>query len=62
MKVAIIGAGSVVFCKTLALDLLATPGLPEVEFALMAPSRRRTPHVPVDPALAIVSRFKELGE
>jgi len=25
-KVAIIGAGSIVFCKTLILDILATPG------------------------------------
>lgn len=60
MKVAIIGAGSIVFCKTLALDSLAPPDLPEVEFALMAPSRRRTPHVPIDPVLAIVARFQEL--
>ena len=44
-KVAIIGAGSIVFCKTLILDMLATPGLEDTEFALMAPSTRRTPHV-----------------
>ena len=44
-KVAIIGAGSIVFCKTLILDILATPGLEDTEFALMAPSTRRTPHV-----------------
>jgi alpha-galactosidase len=44
-KVAIIGAGSIVFCKTLILDMLATRGLEDTEFALMAPSRRRTPHV-----------------
>ncbi len=37
-KVAIIGAGSIVFCKTLMLDILATPGLEDTEFALMAPS------------------------
>lgn len=43
-KVAIIGAGSIVFCKTLILDILATPGLQNTEFALMAPSTRRTPH------------------
>jgi len=54
MKIAIIGAGSVVFCKTLVLDVLATPGLEETEFALMAPSRRRTPHV-----LAYVQRLIE---
>lgn len=44
-KVAIIGAGSIVFCKTLILDILATPGLEDTEFALMAPSTRRTPYV-----------------
>jgi len=44
-KVAIIGAGSIVFCKTLMLDILATDGLEDTEFSLMAPSRRRTPHV-----------------
>jgi len=44
-KVAIIGAGSVVFCKTLMLDIMATPGLEDTEFALMAPSKRRTPQV-----------------
>ncbi|MBN1580823.1 MAG: alpha-galactosidase [Anaerolineae bacterium] len=44
-KVAIIGAGSIVFCKTLVLDILATPGLQNTEFALMAPSTRRTPYV-----------------
>ena len=44
-KVAIIGAGSVVFCKTLMLDIMATPGLEDTEFALMAPSTRRTPQV-----------------
>ncbi len=44
-KVAIIGAGSIVFCKTLIQDILATPGLEDTEFALMAPSTRRTPHV-----------------
>lgn len=45
MKVAIIGAGSIVFCKTLLLDILATPGLEGTEFALMAPSTRRTSQV-----------------
>lgn len=44
-KIAIIGAGSVVFCKTLILDLLATPGLDDLQFALMAPSTRKTSHV-----------------
>lgn len=34
-KVAIIGAGSVIFCKTLILDILATPGLENTEVALM---------------------------
>ncbi len=44
-KVAIIGAGSIVFCKTLILDILATPGLEKTEFALMAPSTTRTSQV-----------------
>jgi len=34
-KIAMIGAGSVVFCKTLLSDILATPALAESEFALM---------------------------
>jgi len=44
-KVAIIGAGSIVFCKTLMLDIMATEGLEDTEFALMAPSTKRTPQV-----------------
>ncbi|NLG24560.1 MAG: alpha-glucosidase/alpha-galactosidase, partial [Clostridiales bacterium] len=44
-KIAIIGAGSIVFCKTLILDILATPGMEDTEFALMAPSTRRTAYV-----------------
>jgi len=44
-KVAIIGAGSIVFCKTLMLDILATDGLEDTEFALMAPSTARTSQV-----------------
>ena len=39
-KIAIIGAGSIVFCKTLVLDLLNS-GLEDLEFCLMAPSTRR---------------------
>jgi len=35
VKVAMIGAGSVVFCKTLMSDMLATPALADGEFALM---------------------------
>lgn len=44
-KIAIIGAGSVIFCKTLILDILATPALKDTEFALMAPSTRKTSQV-----------------
>jgi alpha-galactosidase len=44
-KVAIIGAGSVVFCQTLMEDIMATPGLEGTEFALMAPSTKRTGQV-----------------
>ena len=40
-KVAIIGAGSVVFCKTLMNDFLATPALAGSEYALMAPTHTR---------------------
>lgn len=42
MKVAIIGAGSLVFCKTLILDIMQIEGLGRVEFSLMAPSTRHT--------------------
>ena len=34
-KIAMIGAGSVVFCKTLMNDMMATPALADSEFALM---------------------------
>jgi len=34
-KIAMIGAGSVVFCKTLMSDIIATPALADSEFALM---------------------------
>lgn len=44
-RIAIIGAGSVVFCKTLLLDIMATEGLQSSQFALMAPSTRRTSQV-----------------
>ena len=44
-QVTIVGAGSIVFCKTLMLDILATPGLEDTECVLMAPSTRRTPQV-----------------
>jgi alpha-galactosidase len=35
MKIAMIGAGSVVFCKTLLSDIMAAPALTDSEFALM---------------------------
>jgi alpha-galactosidase len=44
-KIAIIGAGSIVFSKTLLLDILATKSLQDLEICLMAPSTRRTPKV-----------------
>ncbi len=34
-KIAMIGAGSIVFCKTLMMDILATPALRNSEFRLM---------------------------
>jgi alpha-galactosidase len=40
-KVAMIGAGSLVFCKTIMSDFLATPALKGSEYRLMAPSHRR---------------------
>jgi alpha-galactosidase len=45
IKVAIIGAGSVVFCKTLMLDIMAIPNIGDIEFALMAPTTKRTNYV-----------------
>lgn len=44
-KISIIGAGSIVFCKTLILDIMATPSLEDTEFCLMAPSTARTSQV-----------------
>ena len=35
-KIAMIGAGSIVFCKTLLMDILATPALRNSEFRLMS--------------------------
>lgn len=35
-KIAMIGAGSIVFCKTLIMDILATPALRNSEFRLMS--------------------------
>jgi len=35
-KIAMIGAGSIVFCKTLMMDILATPALRDSEFSLMS--------------------------
>ena len=40
-KIAMIGAGSVVFCKTLISDILATPALVDTEFALMSPTETK---------------------
>ena len=34
-KIAMLGAGSIVFCKTLMSDILATEALADSEFALM---------------------------
>ncbi len=41
VKIAMIGAGSVVFCKTLISDILATPALRDSQFALMAPTETK---------------------
>ncbi len=40
-KIAMIGAGSVVFCKTLMNDIMATPSLADSEFALMSPTESK---------------------
>lgn len=40
-KIAMIGAGSVVFCKTLMSDIMATPALADSEFALMSPTETK---------------------
>jgi alpha-galactosidase len=40
-KIAMIGAGSVVFCKTLIHDILATPSLRDSTFALMSPTETK---------------------
>lgn len=40
-KVAIIGAGSIIFCKTLMNDFLSTPALAGSEYSLMALSHKR---------------------
>ena len=41
VKIAMIGAGSVVFCKTLMSDIMATPALQGAEFALMSPTESK---------------------
>jgi alpha-galactosidase len=40
-KIAMIGAGSVIFCKTLMMDIMATEDLAESEFALMSPTETK---------------------
>ena len=49
-KIAMIGAGSIVFCKTLIMDILATPSLRDSEFRLMSRTR---------PKLERIKRFTE---
>lgn len=41
IKVAMIGAGSVVFCKTLLSDMMATPALSGAEYVLMGPTESK---------------------
>jgi len=40
-KISMIGAGSVIFCKTLMSDVMATPALADSEFALMSPTETK---------------------
>ncbi|MBI5091789.1 MAG: alpha-galactosidase [Candidatus Hydrogenedentes bacterium] len=49
-KIAMIGAGSIVFCKTLMMDILATPSLKNSEFRLMSRTR---------PKLERIKRFAD---
>ena len=49
-KIAMIGAGSIVFCKTLLMDILATPSLRGSQIALMSRTR---------PKLERVKRFAD---
>jgi len=51
-KIAMIGAGSLVFCKTLMSDFLATPALAGSEFRLMAKT-----HTRLDKMAAFVNRM-----
>ncbi len=44
-KIAIIGAGSIVFCKTLILDILGIKGIGKLEFALMATTTTKSSQV-----------------
>jgi len=41
MKIAMIGAGSIVFCKTLLNDMLSTPALQGATYALMSPTETK---------------------
>ncbi|MEM9158880.1 MAG: alpha-galactosidase [Verrucomicrobiota bacterium] len=56
-KVAIIGAGSLVFCKTLMNDFLATPALAGSEYSLMALT-----HTRLDKMHAFVQRMIDDGD
>ena len=40
-RIAMIGAGSVIFCKTLMMDIMATEGLEDSEFVLMSPTETK---------------------
>ncbi len=40
-KIAMIGAGSIIFTKTLMMDIMASPGLEGSEFALMSPTESK---------------------
>lgn len=40
-RIAMIGAGSVIFCKTLLSDIMATPALADSEFVLMSPTQSK---------------------
>jgi len=44
-RIAMIGAGSIVFCKTLMMDILATPALRDSEFRLMSRTKPKLDRV-----------------
>ena len=55
-KIAMIGAGSLVFCKTLVMDILATEALPAPALAVDPPESGLMDRRPRDPRVGIFTR------